>query len=233
MGRRCRHLNPAHHDSIMGGTCIDGRFIRGVANNAALQTWNSRPGASHTYTQATSARRPIFSERGLGGQAVVNFTGTSQHWMSRSGVAVGSTTDPYAIFAVSAASGNRRYTQTSNTSFLGGLVSTAFTLATGMGSIAIFNTDGVQVSITSATPETGVMAVGRSGTTLYGLSSPNGSASTTVDPNLNLSTTRNSSTPNNFLNASIGALCISTAAISDAMRNRIMHHYGYSFKRAL
>lgn len=225
-------MNPAHHPAISGGMCLDARFIRGVANNAAVQTWSSRPGANHAFTQVTLARRPRFSERGLGGQAVVNFTATSQQWMSRSGITVGSTTDPYTIFAVSAANGNRRYTQTSNTSFLGA-GSASYTLATGITSIAITNTDSATLFLPTVTPETGVMALGRSGTTLYGLSSPNGSMTTLVAPNLNLSTTRNSSTPNNFLNASIGALCIATEGVSDSMRNRIMHHYGYSFKLAL
>ncbi len=232
MGRRCRHLNPANHDAIRGGTCIDARFIANVASGAALQTWNSRPGGGHTYTQATLARRPIFTTAALGGEPVVQFSLADTHWMSRSGVAVTSAMNPYTIISVAGAASAFPYSQTADTSFLGSRGN--WTLVTrDANRMDILNTASAQVTTPTASPVTGVLATGRNGaTTLYSLATPTLAPATVTNATLALNS-RAGTTPSTFGDTALAALCIATAVISDAMRNRIMHHYGYSFKRAL
>lgn len=233
MGRRCRHLNPANHDAIRGGTCIDTRFIAGVASGTALQTWNSRPGGGHAYTQATAALRPIFTASALGGQPVVQFSLANTHWMSRSGVAVTSAMNPYTIISVAGAASAFPYSQTADTSFLGGRANN-WTLATrDANRMDIWNTASAQVTTPTASPVTGVLATGRNGaTTLYSLATPTLAPATVTNATLALNS-RAGTTPTTFGNTALGALCIATAVISDAMRNRIMQHYSHSFKRAL
>jgi hypothetical protein len=235
MGRRIRHFNPAHSDAIKGGTCIDARFITGVADGAGVQTWNSRSGGGHTYTQATSARRPIFTLRSQGGQPAVVFTASSQHWMSRSGTAVTSTMNPYTVFSSSTTAGGRRYTQTSNTSFLVALDSANFTFYQQSAyEGGIVNTANTQVAIGAAAPTTGVHATGRSNSnTLFSLTTPVNNPVTATNANLDLSTMRSSTVPNSYSDMPLSAICIAAAAITNSFRNRIMHHYGYSFKLAL
>jgi len=234
MGRRIRHMNPAHHDAIRNGTCLDARFISGVASGAALQTWNSRPGGAHTYTQATSARRPIYIVAALGGQPVVQFALADTHWMSRSGIAVTSTMNPYTVMGAMGAASAFAYTQTSDTSFLGARSSNWTLAVRDANRLEIINTATTGVAVPAASPITGALSVGRnSATTLYSLTTPTGARATVTAATLALSTARNATTPSTYGDTAIAALCIATAAISDAMRNRVMHHYGFSFKRAL
>lgn len=229
MGRRCRHFNPANHDAIRNGTCLDARFITGVADGAALQTWNSRTGGGHTYSQATAGNRPIYTLRSQGGAAAVVFTAANSHWMSRSGSTVASATNPYTI--ISAATGTTVYSQTSNTSFLASLANLQWVLWTRDTLFSIFT--GAQRD-TTATTNTGIAASGRSdATNLFMLTRPNGTAGGVTNATLNLSTSRNSTAPNSYSNSIYSALSIATGAISPSFRNRVMHHYGYSFKIAL
>lgn len=229
MGRRIRHMNPAHHDSIRGGTCLDARFITGVADGAGLQTWNSRTGGSHTYTQATAGNRPIYTLRSQGGAPAVVFTAANSHWMSRSGGVVASTANPYTI--ITAASGTTVYSQTSNTSFLASLAISQWVLWVKDTVFSIFT--GAQRDTTAVT-NTSIAAAGRSdATNLFMLSRPNGATGGVTNASLNLATNRNSATANTFSNSTFSAISIATAAISASFRNRVMHHYGFSFKRAL
>lgn len=73
MRARHRHFNPK--DAGASGV-YDARFISGIANNAAVGTWNSRTG-TNTATQATSANQPIYRTDQLNGNPVLQFDGTN------------------------------------------------------------------------------------------------------------------------------------------------------------
>ena len=229
MGRRIRHMNPADHDAIRGGTCIDSRFIAGVSSGTGLQTWDSRPGGTHTYSQPTSARRPIFTEvvSSRGGQPAVVFTSASQHWMSRAAIAVGSTTNPYAIIGCGFG-----YAQTSNTSFLGA-TNTSLTLESYSDNFKILNTGSQTVGPLSFANNTQIGVAGRSGsTTLFLKGRLNSAEVTGTNATPNLNTTRNNSSPSSYIGRTMCSLCIATSAISASMINRIIAHYAFSFKNA-
>jgi hypothetical protein len=144
--------------------------------------------------------------------------------------------NPYTIICAAGATSAFPYIQTADNSFLGGRAN-LWTLAV-RGSFTRLDTINTALagnSTPSSSPATGILSVGRnSATTLYSLTTPTEIPATVTNANLNLeSSTRTGATPTTFGDTDMAALCIATAAISNAMRNRIMRHYGYSFKRAL
>lgn len=72
MHRRVRHLNPAQCGARIA---LDARFITGVSDGAALDTWASRPPATATATQTGSAR-PTYNTAIVNGRPAVTFDAT-------------------------------------------------------------------------------------------------------------------------------------------------------------
>jgi len=227
MHRRSRHLNPAHAGATMA---LDSRFITGVSSGTGLQTWSSRSRATESLTQATSARRPIYTLGLSGGQPGVVFTSASQHWMIRSGAIISATLSRYSIITCGAVA----YTQTSDNTFLGAYASAFFTLA---------KEKTVYLNVVIATPASSVRAEslsgsqaitqgGRSGANTIFARDTNGIRATASGggSSVDLSTTRNSSTPDGYYNGTHYAVSVFLTDISDSLANRIMHSYILSFK---
>jgi len=224
MHRRARHLNPV----AAGATsALDARFIAGLADGASVSSWASRAGASLTFTQATTARQPIFTLRSQGGQPSVKHVAGSNQWMSTTQRLVGDTTPLYTAFYV----GTSSVSMTSNTSFVGGNSSTAFTFSMPSTFFAIVSTAIAQYSVS----KTGsIVAQGRSGTAqIFAASrSPAGDsyATTTTGSTANLATNRNGSTIDIFQNGDSYAFSLIPVQITDSLRLRLLQSYAFSFK---
>lgn len=57
MRARQRHFNPVHAGA---NTSLDGRFISGLADDAAMSSWTGRAGSGLTPAQATSGNQPKY-----------------------------------------------------------------------------------------------------------------------------------------------------------------------------
>lgn len=75
MRARQRHFNAK---DVGASGVYDARFIAGLANNAAVSTWNSRTG-TNTATQANATFQPIYKTDQFNGNPVVQFDGTNDH----------------------------------------------------------------------------------------------------------------------------------------------------------
>lgn len=74
MHRRVRHLNAAAVSGAL--TVLDSRFIYGIADGGAIETWNSRTG-SNDVTQSTGTQQPLYETNELNGNPVVRFDGSN------------------------------------------------------------------------------------------------------------------------------------------------------------
>jgi hypothetical protein len=72
--RRCRHFNPA---TAKCQVAFDARFITGIANGGAVETWTGRPGTSVNATQATGVSQPTLQLTGINGRAALQFDGSN------------------------------------------------------------------------------------------------------------------------------------------------------------
>lgn len=230
MGRRVRHLNPVHAGA---NVALDARFISGLADNATVQTWSSRPGGSRNYTQSTNARRPIYRTNIQNGQPVVRFTEASQRWMSNTSIPIASTTAQSSILIAIRGGATIVYSQTSNASFLGADHTQNFTIRWQVQPMGWVTTASISYDVGSAigAPNPIVLAAGRSGTAqIFWMPARGATQFTTTGSTANLSTTRNSTTPDRYGTADICALSIIPVANTEAMTRRILDSYSYSFK---
>ena len=72
MSRRVRHLNPAQCGAQIA---LDARYISGVADGAALDTWSARANSSISAT-ASGSNRPTFRASSINGRPAVEFDGS-------------------------------------------------------------------------------------------------------------------------------------------------------------
>lgn len=72
MHRRVRHLNPAQCGAQVA---LDARFITGVSDGAALSTWSSRSVATINATQGTGSSQPTYRASQINGLPSVQFDG--------------------------------------------------------------------------------------------------------------------------------------------------------------
>jgi hypothetical protein len=70
MRARQRHLNPVHAGA---NSSFDGRFISGLADDAAMSDWTGRSGSSITPSQATANNQPKYKVSAINGQPGVYF----------------------------------------------------------------------------------------------------------------------------------------------------------------
>lgn len=75
--RRQRHLNPASAGAILA---LDARYITGSANNTTVQTWNSRPIATVSASQATSGSRANYLDSTINGMPGLVFDGSDDFY---------------------------------------------------------------------------------------------------------------------------------------------------------
>ena len=74
MHRRVRHLNPAQCGAQIA---LDARFITGVADGAALSSWNARPNSSISATQANASGQPTYRASQINGRPSLEFDGST------------------------------------------------------------------------------------------------------------------------------------------------------------
>ena len=74
--RRVRHLNPAQCGAQIA---LDARFITGVADGAALGTWNGRANTTISATQGVAAHQPTYRASSINGRPAVEFDGTDDN----------------------------------------------------------------------------------------------------------------------------------------------------------
>jgi len=65
MRARQRHLNPVHAGA---NSSFDGRFISGLADDAAMSDWTGRAGSAITPSQATANNQPKYKISAINGQ---------------------------------------------------------------------------------------------------------------------------------------------------------------------
>ena len=70
MRARQRHLNPVHAGA---NSSFDGRFISGLADDAAMSDWTGRAGSSLTPSQATANNQPKYKVSAINGLPGVYF----------------------------------------------------------------------------------------------------------------------------------------------------------------
>jgi|LakMenE01Jun11ns_1017448.scaffolds.fasta_scaffold9661252_1 hypothetical protein len=70
MRARQRHLNPVHAGA---NSSFDGRFISGLADDAAMSDWTGRSGSSLTPSQATANNQPKYKVSAINGLPGVLF----------------------------------------------------------------------------------------------------------------------------------------------------------------
>lgn len=75
--RRQRHLNPASAGAILA---LDARYITSSVNNTTVQTWNSRPIATVSASQATSGSRANYLDSTINGMPGLVFDGADDFY---------------------------------------------------------------------------------------------------------------------------------------------------------
>jgi hypothetical protein len=248
MGRRIRHINPAHCGAQIA---LDARFIAGVANGSPLSSWTSRAPATISVTQGTGGNQPTFRASAVNGRPAVEFDGLNDVMVFDAAAAALTNNVASCLFLMAI----------SDTNLSGGdanhvpLFLTVGGVANARVGLAIARTSGI-LSATGRRLDSDVSAASSAGLTISA-SAPAIVSNNSDWANNQLTIRRNgvtgspatyssgagSTSATNSLQANLGAIsaggsrfpghiCVAVGFVplpSQAVANRIRHHVGYSF----
>jgi len=231
MGRRCRHLNPAHAGA---GIALDARYLTGYSNGAKVTSWPARPRTSGGYTGASNYPTFSASVAGAGNQPGVTFSSGASQRLIRSGTSVipdGSTTLTVVDFSTGGTD-FIPFAQTSNTTFLASFSNAlpVYNVVFLRGYFAIHNGSSFQ-ELVGPSFTNGIVVSGRlNGTTLSTRDGWSAPSTATISGSVGNAT---GTTPQSFRTGTSHALSVFATALPDPLLRRITDHYGYSFKSAI
>jgi hypothetical protein len=244
MRARHRHFNPSGVGCV---TVLDSRFISGLSNADAVETWSSRTGANDA-TQSTSARRPTYETNVFSGQPAVKFVKSNTQFLRTGNGPFGVTSQGFGLVvysrnSVGVSQFGTGFNHGDYTSFAGTTYEVTFASnARTVGSLAASGSAGSSVTDSTARSQNeAVIACSRCNASaalnlrVNGTSVGNGSS---LAGNLNNSSTpvgigargTGTVTTADAHDGHIALVIYSGSSISDAMRRKLEHAAAYSFK---
>jgi hypothetical protein len=98
---------------------LDAKQITGVANGAALATWNDLSGAGHNATQTTLANRPTYQSTAMNGQPGIRFDGSNDYLAIAGSVVTGAQARTVFVVGQPTVGGNKGFVDLGNGSATG------------------------------------------------------------------------------------------------------------------
>jgi hypothetical protein len=230
MHRRARHLNARDAGAVL---VLDSRFITGLSDGDAIETWSDRSRNGNNVTQGTIANRPTFKTSIQGGNPVVRFDGTSDFFIN-STISLGTS---YTITAIAKQSVSSIYQRIVH--FSSSVDAVAFfgsqngNFATFFGYISGWRDVNPNVPNQSILDAFRVLSVTNNGVTAFpffsGIVQTAKNGATVSSTGLAIG--NGVSTGNTqFFNGEISIIYITTSVLSNEMRRRLEHSAAFAFK---